>query len=299
MSAPPTVPVRSRVVVVGSANLDLVHRVVRLPAPGETVLATAVDRHPGGKGNNQIIAAARAGAAAALIAALGTDDNAEPLVGALDDAGVEHHLRRTDVPTGTALITVDDRAENTIVVDSGANGALVDLTADELAIVAGSTVLLMQLETPLATVVAAAVAARDGGVTVLLNAAPARALPDELVAALDVLIVNEIESAAVGGPTLTAVPTVVTTLGARGAIVRHDGVETTIAAPVVDAIDTTGAGDTFCGVFAAALADGQDVVAATRLAVAAASLSVQRPGAVPSIPNRAEIDAALDRLPPT
>lgn len=284
----------SGVIVVGSANLDLVYRVHALPAPGETVLATGAAKHPGGKGNNQVIAVARAGAPATFLAAIGADADGDLLVAALEQAGVTLLLRRPATPTGTALITVDDAAENSIVVNSGANNDLVDLTDDERTALATASILLMQLETPLPTVVAAAEAARAAGTTVVLNAAPFRPLPPELLALVDLLIVNEVEAAAVGEEQLAQVPECVVTLGARGAVVRdRTGAETAVASPKVDAVDTTGAGDTFCGALVAALDDGLDLVAAARFAVAAAALSVQREGAVSSIPTRTAIDEFL------
>lgn len=286
-----------RVVVVGSANLDLVYRVAALPAPGETVLATSSSRHPGGKGNNQAIASARAGAATSFVGAIGADEAGDELVAVLRDAGVDRHLRRPPTPTGTALITVDDGAENTIVVDAGANAELVDLDADERTVIAGAAILLLQLESPLATVVAAARHARRAGVLVVLNAAPFRTLPDELLASIDVLVVNEGEAAALG-PAGARVPALVVTLGARGAHVRdQDGAETTVEAPPVTAVDSTGAGDTFCGALAASLAEGRPLAAAARFAVVAAALSVRTEGAVTSIPHRAEIEAAMGSPP--
>ncbi len=279
------------VVVVGSANRDLVYRVARLPAPGETVLAAGSARHPGGKGNNQVIAAARAGAAATFIAAIGRDGDGDELVATLRQAGVTLLVRRPAAPTGTALIVVDDAAENTIVVDSGANAELVDLDEAERAAIAGGAVLLMPLETPLTTVVDAARVARTAGRLVVLNAAPFQPLPAELLALVDVLVVNEVEAETMGEAALGTVPAVVVTRGARGAVVREGaGAEVTVPSPRVAAVDTTGAGDTFCGALAAALSEGRDLPEAARFGAVAAALSVQRPGAVSSIPTRAEID---------
>ncbi|MFV0308722.1 MAG: ribokinase [Desertimonas sp.] len=287
-------PRAAAVVVVGSANVDLVYRVRELPQPGETVMAISSARHPGGKGNNQAIAAARTGVSTAFVAAVGADEGGDLLSSVLADAGVDAHLRRVAMPTGTALITVDDHGENSIVVDSGANGELTELTAAERSIIAAARILLVQLELPMATVVEAAAAARAAGVLVAVNAAPFRPLPDSLVRFIDMLIVNEGEARAAGPAVTDRVPTLVVTRGRRGAEVRlSDGKTASLPAPAVNAVDTTGAGDTFCGAFVAALAEGQPLPDAGRLAVTAASLSVRRPGAVPSIPQRAEIDAAL------
>lgn len=304
------------IVVVGSANLDLVYRVQRIPQPGETLLATSSARNPGGKGNNQAIAAARAGGRVEFITALGTDAAADPILEALDAANVAVHARRVPRPTGTAIITVDDAAENTIVVDSGANAALVDLSRDERATIGGAGLLLLQLETPIETVTEAARVAHTVGTTVVLNAAPARELGSELLSNVDVLIVNEHEALIVAaglvdagalpaevtaatagevGRVLTrVVASVVITLGAEGAVVVEGESAEHVAAFPVRAVDTTGAGDTLCGALVTALAEGMPLARATRFAAAAAALSVQREGAVPSIPERAEIDALRD-----
>lgn len=283
-----------RAVVVGSANVDLVYRVDHLPAPGETILAGGAARHPGGKGNNQVIAIARAGAPAGFVAAMGADGDGDELLAVLDAAGVTTRVRRVAEPTGTALIVVDDEAENTIVVNSGANATLTALDHDDVAMISGAQVLLLQLEVPDSVVLAAARAARAAGTTVVLNAAPYRPLPDDLIELLDLLIVNEVEAAAVGADVLARIGAHIVTLGAAGAEVRdrgHDPV--TVPAPKVEAVDTTGAGDTFCGALVAGLCEGRDLVESARFAVAASALAVQRPGAVSSIPMRPEIDAAL------
>ncbi|MEQ1737178.1 MAG: PfkB family carbohydrate kinase, partial [Rhodoglobus sp.] len=196
---------------------------------------------------------------------------------------------------------VDDSGENTIIVDSGANRLLVGLDESDAAAIASADVLALQLEIPLETVLEAAGLARATGTTVVLNAAPIRDLPAELLASLDVLVVNEHEAAHLAGdrewPDLTSdVPVVVVTLGARGALLlRRDRDDVSVPAYPVKAVDATGAGDTFCGAFAAAVAEGTDLEAALRFAVAAASLSVETPGAVPSIPLRAAIDARLNK----
>jgi ribokinase len=304
------------VTVVGSANLDIVYRVERIPHGGETVLASASTRNPGGKGNNQAVAAARAGADVTFVAALGSDDAAQLLVDTLDSCGATSMVRRIDAATGTALITVDDGGENAIVVDQGANAHLVELTADEKRAVSAADYLLLQLETPLATVTQAARVAREAGTPVVLNAAPITELPGELLALVDVLIVNEHEAAELarqlGGEmptgdltvdaarslavTLTEqVGAVVVTLGGAGALVlpSHDADAAHVPARRVTAVDTTGAGDTFCGALVAALDDGRELVDAAGFATAAAGLSVQSHGAVPSIPERDAILAAL------
>lgn len=277
------------VLVVGSGNVDLVSQVERIPGPGETVLSTGFATHAGGKGNNQATAAARAHAHTTFVGAFGDDDNGRRLLASLTANGVRPLVRTSTEPTGTALITVASSGENVIVVNAGANATLTDLTDDERRGVGEATIVLMQLEIPLDTVVAVARAATG---TVVLNAAPARPLPRDLLAAVDLLVVNEHEAALLGGADalLEVVPQLVVTLGAKGALVRTR--DTTVAIPgiPVDVVDTTGAGDTFCGALVAKLDEGAALEPAVRFATAAAALSVGRPGAVPAIPTREEID---------
>lgn len=290
----------SGVVVVGSANVDQVFTVDRIPAPGETVLSHGFAKVMGGKGQNQAVAAARAGAAAVFVAAVGDDAFGAEMRAGLAADGIDFsHVRTMPGASGTALIAVDGRGENTIIVEPGANALLVGLTAADLQAVRAAAVLVLQLEIPLETVMEAADAASAAGTTVLLNAAPIRDLPDDLLARLDILVVNEHEAAQLEAArpdvALTdLVPVVVVTLGADGAVLRSRGADEVRAlAPSVTAVDATGAGDTFCGALAAALAEGQDVESAMRFAVVAASLSVEVPGAVPSIPTRAAIETRL------
>jgi ribokinase len=286
------------VVVVGSANLDLVLRVPAIPRPGETVLALGRSSGPGGKGANQAVAAARAGARTAFVCALGDDDAGAALRELL--GGLDLWARQVDGATGTAHVVVDVQGENAIVVDSGANTELVGLEPEERALVEQAAVVLCQLEVPLATVTQALQAA--GGLAVL-NAAPAAELPQGLTDALDVLVVNEQEAQAVAGEStleealavlVARVPEVVVTLGAAGAVLARRRQEPVLVpgVPAREVLDTTGAGDAFCGAFAAARARGLDAVGATRLACAAASLSVERPGAASS-PTLEEAQARL------
>jgi ribokinase len=278
------------VVVVGSGNLDLVSQVERIPAPGETVLSTGFATHAGGKGNNQATAAARAGAATTFIGAFGDDDHGARLRASLTADGVHLLVRTVTEPTGTAMITVSAAGENSIVVNPGANATLLDLAGPERTAVAGADVVLLQLEIPLDTVADAARTARG---TVVLNAAPARQLPRALLSDVDLLVVNEHEATLLGGADelLAIVPAVVVTLGADGALIRtYDAEPVRVPGIPVDVVDTTGAGDTFCGALVARLADGVALEPAVRFATAAAALSVQRAGAVPAIPTREEID---------
>jgi ribokinase len=288
------------ILVAGSANLDFVIRAPRIPAPGETVLGHAFNTYPGGKGANQAVACARAGGAAtSMLLALGRDSFAATIEESLRGAGVGLHVVRiAGQPTGAAFICVSDRAENAITVASGANHAL---GPAHLPALDGCTHLLLQLEIPLDTVTAYAAAARAAGVTVVLNAAPAQALPRELLSLLDILIVNEGELAAVSGVADSIerglrsldVPCVIVTLGERGCCARRGTELLTQPGFAVAAVDTTAAGDTFCGVVVAALSRSADIAAALRTAGAAAALACTRAGAQSSIPTAAEVQAFM------
>ncbi|NKR68029.1 ribokinase [Rhodococcus hoagii] len=281
---------QNTVVVVGSINMDLVARAARMPAPGETVLGTSFATTPGGKGSNQAIAAAKAGADVAFVGAVGDDTFALELRQTLVDAEVDaERLREVPGPSGVAAITVDSSGQNSIIVVPGANSLVVDLTHDELAAIADADVLLCQLEIPLDTVTAAARHAATHGTVVILNPSPAQPLPDGLVGAVDVLVVNETEERQLGEDALTRVQHVVTTLGADGARYRGPGGEQLrVAAPSVDAVDTTGAGDAFAGALASAWSRGP--LAALTFACAAGALTATRPGASAASPTRAEIE---------
>jgi ribokinase len=298
--------------VLGSANLDLVFTTDRIPLPGETLLARSADRFPGGKGLNQAVAAARAGAETSFIAALGNDDAGTQLAETIADAGIDGGLvRRVGEATGQAFIVVNPAGENTIIVASGANATMINLTEAEKAALLASSVLLLQFELPLAVVTQAAAAAHAGGTVVMLNAAPAHALSQALLDALDYLIVNEHEACELGGSSdistaslalAARLPRLIVTIGSEGSVLYDDGrILARVAAFPVAPVDTTGAGDTFCGAFAAAIADGRAFEDAARFATAAAALSVQSVGAVPSIPLRSDIDALLAAAtaPPT
>ena len=285
------------VLVAGSANIDFVVRVPHNPAPGETVLGGAFTMVPGGKGANQAVAAARAGAATSFLAAMGDDPFAAVLTRSLEDAGVTLLQMASDQPTGAALITVSDDAENAIAVAPGANMAL---APGDLPNLADTAWLVMQLETPLATVAAYAAAARQAGTAVLLNAAPAQPLPRELLAQVDVLIANEEELAGIAaGETIAArlaaagVACAVVTLGGRGCCALVDGTFHCQPAFAVTPIDTTAAGDSFCGALVAALAEGRGIDDALRFAAAAGALATTEAGAQTSIPRRPAIDALL------
>jgi len=303
-----------RVVVVGSANIDLVATAPHLPRAGETVLGNDFSQVPGGKGANQAIAACRAGASVALIGAIGSDSFGVTLRARLTASTVDISLLRVVYGTsGVALIVVDPTGENMIVVAPGANAALTSLTEADLAAIRGADVLLLQLEIPLATVTAAAVAAREAGVRVLLNAAPARTLPADLEAAVDLLVVNQVEGAALAGVSpvgvdavpdpaeadpwvlvetlLDRLPRVVLTRGAAGAWYgSRDADPIHVPAPVVEAVDSTAAGDAFTAALAVAWGEGRELLDAVRWASAAGAVAAQRPGASNALPVRGDID---------
>ena len=287
------------VVVVGSANIDLVARCRVLPAPGETVMGSTFDTIPGGKGANQAIAAARAGARCAMVAAVGADPSGERILRTLAEAGGETAgVRTVPAPTGTALIAVADSGANSIIVIPGANARL---TEPEFAVAAG-TVVLAQLEVPQETVRFAFTAARARGGLTVLNAAPAAELLEGLLEVTDLLVVNEHEAAALTGgdpagweealrALLERVPRVAVTLGELGVRYRdRDGTVCAVAAPRTTAVDTTAAGDTFTGALAAALDRGEPIEAALRFGCAAASLCVESAGASSSIPGLTAIE---------
>lgn len=298
--------------------MDLVARCRALPRPGETVIAQGFDTIPGGKGANQAVAVARSGSAGcSFLGAVGSDEHGARLREVLRGDGIDTALLREvpGTPTGTALITVDTAGTNSIVVVSGANGQVRDLSSADLNRVRESALVLAQLEIPGETVRAAFTAAHEGrrtvgqGITALdhgmtvLNAAPAphRPLDPGLLAVTDLLVVNEIEAAAItgfefdsrdrGGPRaqcgklLELTPRVALTLGEQGVCyASRDGARHHVPAVRTEPVDTTGAGDTFTGVLAGGLAAGRPVETALRYACAAASLSVEKPGASASIP---------------
>jgi ribokinase len=281
----------ARVCVVGSVNADLTFTVNALPRPGQTVLASSLLSSPGGKGGNQAVAAARAGASVQLVAALGSDSAAEYL---------RAHLRANAIgldgvvtlsgPSGTAVIVVDAAAENNIVVAPGANAQLTVDSSEIHAVIADSDVVLLQLEIPIATAIAAARVARAAGTTVIVNASPAGARPHDLLALselADVVVVNEAEAREWHWP----VPHLVITRGRRGASYLGQDERFDVPAPRVTPVDTTGAGDVFAGVLAAGWRDGHEV--ALRRACAAGALSTLVPGAGDCAPYAETIDDAV------
>ncbi len=319
----PSPPDRPRLCILGSINMDLVVRAPRLPAPGETLLGGPFETHPGGKGANQAVAAARMGADVAFIGRTGDDEHGRRM---LDTLRAERIVttRVTTTPgaaTGVALIAVGSAGENTIIVAPGANALLTPADADAAReTLAAADVLLVQLEVPLDAVTRAAEIARDSGTTVMLNAAPGARLPAALLAAIDVLIVNETEAAIVADGLLGVAATdpldrlaagglasVIMTLGARGAVALHARVRGQAAPFSVEPLDTVGAGDAFCGTLAARWAehqigggraggvDAMGLLDALCWANAAGALATTRRGAIPSLPTRAEVLDLLRR----
>ena len=294
----------SRVVVVGSINIDLVVAAGHLPRPGETVVGGTFARHLGGKGANQAVAAARAGASVLMIGAVGSDADGDESVAALRAEGIDvSGIRRVQAPTGVAIIAVAPDGENQIVVASGANALL---SADDASLVnvpRGPGVMLTCFEVPTAAVVAAVVAAAPIGMQAVVNPAPAQAPPPEVLASGAILTPSAEELLAMTGAhdidagisslIAAGARAVVVTLGADGALVAHDTRRTSIPGREVAVIDTTGAGDTFSGVLAAWLANGHELGDAAAAATCAAGLSVTRAGARDGMPSRSAIAEAL------
>ncbi|MFC9250150.1 ribokinase [Amycolatopsis thailandensis] len=284
----------SQVLVIGSANADLVVPVDRRPGGGETVLGGDTILSPGGKGANTAVAAARLGADVALLGAVGDDPYGELLKRSLAESGVNTaSVRTSDRPTGIAYITVTPDGENSILVSPGANSALRPEDVD----LDGAEIVVLSLEVPLETVERAVAEAVEKGVKTLLNLSPAAELSAKTLQGLDVLLVNEHEAAfLLGGeadfPKLLDLgpKAAVVTLGAKGAaVVTADGV-TEVPSPKVEAVDTTGAGDAFAGALATALAKGEELADAARKAVKVAAITVTRQGAQPSYPTASELE---------
>jgi len=296
------------VVVFGSINLDLVAQVARMPIPGETVRGTAFATAPGGKGANQALAAARAGANVRMYGAVGRDAFGAAALANLDASGIDlSGVIAVDAATGIAMIHIDAHGENAITVIAGANA---DAHAGQVpdAALRPDAVLVMQLEVPLAEVMA--LAGRARGTRIVLNAAPALALPEALLRMIDTLVVNESEAAfAAAQLGLPDVPenfaidasarygcTVVVSLGSRGALAAREGEIIMIAAPATNVVDTTGAGDALVGAYAAALDRGASLREALADGVAAGSLACTRHGAQAASPMRGEIAALAATL---
>ncbi|KAB2372446.1 ribokinase [Actinomadura montaniterrae] len=290
------------VVVVGSVNADLVVGVDRRPAPGETVLGSDLATHPGGKGANQAVAAARLGGRVGIVGRIGDDGHGALLRGALAGAGVDlAHLAVTPGPTGVALITVGPDGDNSIIVSPGANARL---TPDDVAaardMIAAAAVVTFQLEVPMPAIEAAARAAASAGARVVLNLSPTAPVPAEVLALCDPLVVNEHEAAwLLGGPgepermaraLLRSGPrSAVITLGADGVVVADAEATATIPSPKVEAVDTTGAGDAFTAALCLRLARGDALPDAARYATRVGAAAVRKPGAQTSYPTPGDL----------
>ncbi len=302
---------RPQVLVIGSSNTDLIIKVARIPKPGETILGGKFARAAGGKGANQAVAAARAGGAVTFIARVGRDTNGdEALAGfAAEGIDVKHIVRDAKCPSGVAIILVDQDGENSIAVASGANDRLnpADVRRAKWAF-RRARVVLLQLETPLPTVAAAIELAVACGVQVVLNPAPARPLPAQLLRCVYLLTPNQSEAELLTGVTVDdevaaakaadgllarGVKNVIITMGSRGAFVAGKDLRQMIPGFKVKAVDATGAGDVFNGALVVALAEGRSLLEAARFANAAAAISVTRLGAQPSAPARPEIEAVV------
>ena len=298
-----------KIIVVGSCNTDMVIRVDHLPEPGETIIGHDFITNQGGKGANQAVAVKRLGGETAFIARLGNDDFGAKSLRLLTEEGIDtSFVRLTDgVSTGVALIPVDDKGENSIIVSSGANALLSPLDIEEAEpLFEKASILLMQLETPVPTLISAARLAKQFGAKVVLNPAPypKEPLPIELLELVDIITPNETEAAGMSGVKVLdeesalkaiceiqgqGVGNVIITAGASGAYTSIDGQLVRIPSEKVEVVDTTAAGDTFCGALCVALSKGTDMVQAIRFANKAASLSVTRLGAWMSIPYEKEI----------
>jgi ribokinase len=301
----------AKVIVVGSTNTDMTVRVPRIPAPGETVLGSDFHITAGGKGANQAVAAARAGGKVVFVTAVGADEFGQRAAENFAREGIDVDLIRRvpRMPSGVALIFVDETGENSIAVAPGANGELRPEDVEPLGrLLESGDVILLQLETPLATVAAAVRVAAMRQVRVILNPAPAQALPDSFLESVTMLTPNEREAEQLTGvvssdeESLTraagilhrrGVRDVVITLGARGVFAFQEGAGVLVPAFRVEAVDTTAAGDVFNGALAVALVDGRSAHGAIRFASAAAGISVTRMGAQASAPSRMEIEAFL------
>lgn len=301
---------KNRILVIGSSNTDMTVRSATLPKPGETVLGGDFRMGPGGKGANQAVAARLLGGEVTFVCKLGRDMFGEGASKHYESCGLDtSKILWSDKPSGVALITVDSKAENSIVVASGANADMTISDIDSVAdIIKSSGILLLQLEIPMDAVVHAAEIAYNAGVQVVLNPAPAAALPAELLKYVSILIPNETEASAISGIDINNFETaaaaaerlkgmgvreVIITMGSRGSVVC-DGDCTFVPAVKVNAVDTTAAGDTFCGGVCVALSEGKDLLEAVKFATAASSIAVQRPGAQDSVPNRCEVDKLLN-----
>ena len=294
-----------KILVIGSSNTDMTIKSERLPAPGETILGGKFLMGAGGKGANQAVAARRLGGDVTFVCKVGRDIFGDNAIKGYEKEGIDtSHILRSDAPSGVALILVDAKAENSIAVAPGANG---DLTPEDIrnlrGVIAEASYLILQLEVPVETVLEAARIAHEAGVYVILNPAPACPLPGELFKYLSLITPNQTETAlmtgieadetsldkAVDALRAKGVKDVIITLGSRGSLVCTGGKNEFVPACKVKAVDTTAAGDTFCGALCVALSEGKSLTEAAAFATKASALAVQKMGAQDSIPYRKDI----------
>ncbi|MCA2000664.1 MAG: ribokinase [Chloroflexi bacterium] len=296
------------ILVIGSLNADLVVRAPRFPRPGETISGGDLQIIPGGKGANQAVAAARQGANVAMLGRVGSDSFAPFLLDSLKSNQVDvAHVQVDDSATGTATIIVDGNGQNSIVLSAGANGKVSPADVDSAAALRPKLILL-QLEIPIPTVLYAAQRARENGSRVILNPAPAKPLPDELISLADFIIPNETELSLLSGVEVRDISSaekaakallargakhVIVTLGSKGALAMSDNLTAQVSAYKVDVVDTTAAGDAFIGGFASALLRGLEIESAVKYANACGALAATKFGAQPSLPAKADVETLM------
>lgn len=293
------------ILVVGSLNADLVVRTPRFPQPGETISGEDLQVIPGGKGANQAVAAARLGANVSILGRVGKDNFGDLLLDNLETNNVNaKHVQRDDVSTGTAIIVVDDNGQNSIVLSAGANGK-VSSSDVEHASFSDFSLLLLQLEIPTPTVLSATKLAKENGVRVILNPAPAKELPDELISLIDIIIPNETELSILTGIEVKDIPSaekaakrlldrgaqnVIVTLGSNGVVTVTQKSTLHIPSFKVNVVDTTAAGDAFIGGFAIALLQNKSLNDAVRYGCVTGALATTKFGAQPSLPTKEEVE---------
>ena len=299
-----------KILIIGSSNTDMTVRTEKLPLPGETVLGGTFTMGHGGKGANQAVAAKRLGGDVAFVCKVGKDLFGDSSVKGYECEGIDtSHILYSELPSGVALISVDAYAENSISVASGAN---LDFSPEDIRsmekVIKDASILLLQLEIPVETVLEAARIASEAGVYVILNPAPACKLPEEIYRYVSLLIPNETEAGQMSGISISdcdsaesaaralmksGTKNVIITLGSKGSMIYGENGSEFIPSRKVDAVDTTAAGDTYCGALSVALAEGKTLHDAAVFATAASSIAVTRRGAQDSIPTRSEVDNVM------